>query len=210
MANLSPYWKKLDEKYFSKRSVSKLFKHYDTVYATPEMAAKDERSKTVLGAIGSNPGVVLLDFQGNVQRRWLEKLPTRTKLTKSLKLLAEHNHKIAERFRGVEQAVKKALYAFELKEYRKATLAYVKMESVELPVESEPAKQRAKLLKKISTEFDKREKKAEEKADGGDEMSAIEAYELLMRDFPLPDRKVRIQKRLNELWRKVRGGSGSY
>ncbi len=153
----------------------------------------------------SRPMIALCDFRGVVLKRWDGDLPSRSAFRKFVKRTWEYNSELAGRFAQAKKSIDKARYALKTDRHKEAVQLYLSTEKLELPADSKPVKELAELRKEIDKKIADRKKKADEKEKKKDYYAAIDILEKTMSDFPIPDVRDELRKKITKLWAKLRG-----
>lgn len=162
-------------------------------------------AQELLGGIQQEPVIALADFRGTVLKRWDKDAPGPGNFRSMVKKVRLHNAKLAQQFKRAEELIAKSRYALKQKKYKQATLLFLQTEELPLPSGSAPVQERKKLRDEIDEVIDERRKKGKSLEDKEDLIGAINEYEKIMNDFPLPDVRNELRKRVRELWSKLRG-----
>ena len=193
-------WEALDPGRLKGRTVRKRLKLFITVEGKP---GEDRDTRALLGELGGEATLVFLDFRGQVLERWKREFPSRSLFNKRMKQVVLVNDDLAKRFAAAESAIKKARYALKIKKYKEAVQALLKARAVKLPAESEPGAALRKVEDELRVIYEAEEKKAVELEGDGEYTAALEKYQYLSREFPLPEKVDEWRRRIAEIWRKI-------
>ncbi|MFN0057931.1 MAG: hypothetical protein ACKVX7_05675 [Planctomycetota bacterium] len=199
-------WADLEKRSFSTGWATEGFKQFIAVaveHPLPEIA------RSLLGAIESEaPVVCLCDYRGTVLKRWQKQLPERDELRKEARSARARSEQLVTLERRVLELLKKSRYALNTEKYRESVTVLLEAEGLQLPADSDAVGERVRmredLLKVVATRREKAAKLEEEKK----YIEAINSYELIMKDFPLPELTIELRQKIAELWRHVRGVGG--
>ncbi len=158
-----------------------------------------------LGAIGQTPVVALLDFSGRVFARFDDETPSGSKLRKLIRDARGANAEFKKVYERAEKLVEVFGIALKKKKYPEACRAYLEAVKLDIPLDCQPAVDRAKRFDELEEVFEKRITKVEELEKKELLGEAVGAYEKILASFPIPQWQDRLRARIGILWRKIYG-----
>lgn len=162
----------------------------------------------ILGGLQEESVVAIGDFRGTILKRWDGEAPGPGNFRSNIRKVLTRNQQLAIYFKKVEDQIAKSRYALKQKKYRECVQLFLETEKMELPAGSELVQARTDLRGEIDEVVDERRKKGQELEDKDDLVGAINEYEKIMNEFPLPDVREELRKRVRDLWAKLRGYGG--
>lgn len=197
------FWEEISERVIANNK--KTLEHYIAIEVPrPVPRAGIE----ILGGLQEEPVVAVGDFRGTILKRWDEKAPPPGNFRSNIRKVLARNQQLAAYFKKVEDQIAKSRYALKQKKYRECVQLFLETEKMELPPGSELVQTRTELRGEIDEVIDERRKKGQELEDKDDLVGAINEYEKIMNEFPLPDVREELRKRVRDLWAKLRGYGG--
>ena len=154
--------------------------------------------------------VLILDLRERIVRRWTagDPLPTRNKMKTTLGRYWKVNDVFRRRARQVEPQLEKARYSLRAGDSRGAILLVREYEEPKAQQHMDPVLRER--CKEMFTALRDKAKEAIRAADALDEakeyLKAIEAYDVVAKDFPFRDIAIHAAKRKGELLRKLQFG----
>lgn len=195
------HWASLEESLFKSTKVTKRIQAFVPIALSGEVPGV---LRGILGDVGREPMIVLLDFRNKILQRWVNEIPSRDRFSTLAKVALLENEQLATKFKSAAAAVRKIRYAVELRNYRDSVLLLLEAEGLQLPAEDPTALDLKAVRTVIEDEYRSRFDQAREFEQKREYVRAIEHLEALLRDFPFPDREKATRQEIRRLWSLIR------
>lgn len=195
------FWVRLEDELLKTTSVTKRLQSFVPVVSNgPAPAVLRE----ILGDVGREPVIVLLDFRSRILHRWVAQIPSRAEFAKQAKLALVENDQRASQLKTGAAALRKVRYALEVGKHREAVLLLFEAEALKLPAEDPIALDLKALRQQLEGEYQKRFEEANALAEKREYLEAIELLDALLREFPFPEREKSTRQEISRLWSLIR------
>ena len=194
--SVAEVWLQFETEYTRVRSFRK---HADKFVSVRVSRPDEKRLVETVGKLNEKPTLLLLDFTGRVEKRWVGELPKRAVLVRAMKAVWAQNAQRSKKFKDGANKAKKARYAAGLEKYRDAVLLILEAEKLGLPPDSKPVKELIEVRGIIEDAYRERLAEAEEQVEKNRRAAAIEILQRMQRDFPFPERVRELERRVAEL-----------
>ncbi len=161
------------------------------------------RAKKSFGEVTQFPTIFILDRTPKIVERWNE-LPKNRVWKRALRKAIKRSLIERRHFVQLEKLVAKSLYAIKTNEYREACLAYLEGAKLKVPKQAKPAQDLIEARKQIDEIAEKRFAEADELENNNKLLDSVQAYEKIVREFPIPELQKRARRNITRIWQKIR------
>lgn len=190
-------WSQLESGFLKSASTRKLIARCVPVLVEGKPS---ETVRRLLGEVGKEPMLVLLDFRQQIIQRWTGAFPERREFAKHAKHGISENARVAASFKKGETALRKIKYAIEIKKYRQAVETLIAAEALQLPPDDDLTARLGETRKKLEAEWGRRHQEAKDLEEKRSYTQAVTALEALLRDLPFPERDKLVRRDITRLW----------
>ncbi|MCI0652276.1 MAG: hypothetical protein L0Z55_10380 [Planctomycetes bacterium] len=156
-----------------------------------------------IGSLEDASAIVLLDFRGEILHRWDGELPPRVEVTNRMRKAFRRSEEVAARYASVTRLAEKASYALKLGKCRDAVFMLLEGEKVGVPAGSAPAEDLKRLRTAIDAAYTERAEEAKKAEDAKKLVEALEIYQKMRNDFPLPERTQELDRIIGRIMRQL-------
>jgi hypothetical protein len=199
-------WQDLEKKSLSGGWVSDAMKEFIAIALEHPLP---DSARELFGALETQaPVICLSDFRGTPIKRWTQNAPPAGELRGQMRAAKARNAVLWNEQRRVLEMVRRARYALKTEKYRESVQDLLAAEKLPISQGAGAVDERVKLRREILDVVAVRRQEVEGLEAEKKYIEAIEGYEKLIKDFPLPELTEELQRKVAELWRKIRGIGG--